>query len=188
MSTDFRLLQRVRACDLFDGRIEEFGVREHVKPDATTKKRRCLTDGCNYLWVYIDDDGFVSSLSRFAPNGDPSEILDAIAVALDTYIASAACQVARPPVRIRPIFRSAPGAFTSRLSTGRSPFPLLDMTTTATGYRLDRQSTGVLGVIGPLPATMLSPGSSLVAVLCGLRRYLLFPDRPRCYSASCGHR
>jgi len=43
-----------------------------------------------------------------------------------------ACQVARPPVRIRPIFRP-PGAFTSRLSTGRSPFPLLDMTTTATG-------------------------------------------------------
>jgi hypothetical protein len=88
MSTDFCLLQTVRACDLFDGRLEEFGVREHVKPDQTTKKTRCLTDGCNYLWVYIDDDGFVSSLSRYAPNGDPSEILGAIAVALDTYIAS----------------------------------------------------------------------------------------------------
>jgi hypothetical protein len=40
------------------------------------------------LWVYMDDDGFVSSLTRWMPNGDPSEILDAIAVALDTGIAS----------------------------------------------------------------------------------------------------
>ena len=88
MSTEFRLLQTVRACDLFDGRLEEFGVREHVKPDQTTKKTRCLTDGCNYLWVYIDGDDFVSYLKRYAPNGDPSEILDAISVALDTDIAS----------------------------------------------------------------------------------------------------
>jgi len=56
MSTDYRLLRKVPACDLFDGRLEELGVREHVKPGATTE--RLLTDGRNYLWVYIDDDGF----------------------------------------------------------------------------------------------------------------------------------
>src|SRR5271167_2402247 len=88
MSTDYRLLQRVRARDLFDGRLEEFGVREHVKPAKTIKKERCLTDGCNHLWVYMDDDDLVSRLSRYAPNGDPTEILDAIAVALDTDIVS----------------------------------------------------------------------------------------------------
>jgi hypothetical protein len=88
MSTDFRLQQRVRACDLFDGRLAEFNVREHVHPTQTTKTQRCLTDGRNYLWVYIDDDGFVSSLTRWMPNGDPTEILDAIAVTLDTGIAS----------------------------------------------------------------------------------------------------
>jgi len=43
-----------------------------------------------------------------------------------------ACQVARRPVRIWPVAQpSAP--FTSRLPTGRSPFPLLGMTTASTG-------------------------------------------------------
>jgi hypothetical protein len=77
-----------RGCDLFDGRLEEFGVREHINPRQTTEKKRCLTDGQNYLWVFMDDDGFVSSLTRWATNGDPAEILDAIAVTLDTGIAS----------------------------------------------------------------------------------------------------
>ena len=69
MSTDYRLLGKVPACDLCDGRLEEFGVREHVKPEATTEKSRLLTDGRNYLWVYIDDDGFVGCLTRYFPNG-----------------------------------------------------------------------------------------------------------------------
>jgi len=88
MSISFRLLQIVRACELFDGRLEEFGIFEHVHPTQTTTRRRCLTDGWNYLWVFIDDGGFVSSLTRWAVNGDPSEILDAIAVTLETGIAS----------------------------------------------------------------------------------------------------
>src|SRR3954470_777099 len=44
-----------------------------------------------------------------------------------------ACQVARPPGRIGPSFPGPPGTFTSRLPTGRSPFPSLDMTTTDWG-------------------------------------------------------
>jgi hypothetical protein len=45
----------------------------------------------------------------------------------------------RPAKLLAPLYGSdrqsgrPPGAFTSRLSTGRSPFPLLDITTTATG-------------------------------------------------------
>src|ERR1700719_4316938 len=48
----------------------------------------------------------------------------------------------RPARLLAPLYGSdrysgwPPGAFTSRLSTGRSPFPLLDMTTTATGHPL----------------------------------------------------
>ena len=43
-----------------------------------------------------------------------------------------ACQFARHPVRIWPV--SQPTApFTSKLSSGQSPFPLLDMTTASTG-------------------------------------------------------
>ena len=88
MSTDYRLLKRVPACDLFDGRLEEFNVREHVKSDETTETKRCLTDGRNYLWVYADDDGLVSSLRRYAPNGVPIKILKVIADAFDVDVVS----------------------------------------------------------------------------------------------------
>ena len=46
MSTDFRLLKRVLADELFDGRLEEFGVHEHMEPGSTTKTTRCLIYGC----------------------------------------------------------------------------------------------------------------------------------------------
>src|SRR6516162_142624 len=87
MSTDYRLLRKVRSCDLFDGRLEEFGVGEHVKPDETTKKSRCLTDGRNYVWVDIDDDGFVDCISRYGWNA-PGKILNAVADIFDTDIVS----------------------------------------------------------------------------------------------------
>jgi len=45
------------------------------------------------------------------------------------FTTAAACQVAGPPVRIWPVTRPT-GAFTSRLSTSRSPSPSLDITTT----------------------------------------------------------
>ena len=89
MSTDYRLLRKVPACVLFDGRLEEFGVREEYdKPETTTEKSRLLTDGCNYLWAYIDDDGFVGCLTRYAPNGAPGKILNALANVFDTDIVS----------------------------------------------------------------------------------------------------
>jgi hypothetical protein len=87
MSTDYRLLKNIPACDLFDGRLEEFGVREHVKPEVTTEKSRLLTDGRNYVWVYIDDDGLVGCLTRYAANA-PGKILNALADVFDTDIVS----------------------------------------------------------------------------------------------------
>ena len=59
-----------------------------MKPGSTTKTTRCPTDGRNYLWVYIDDDGVVSCLTRYAPGGALGKILNAIAEACDTDIAS----------------------------------------------------------------------------------------------------
>ena len=44
MSTDYRPLKKIAACDLFDGRLEEFNVREHLRSD-TTEHYRLLTDG-----------------------------------------------------------------------------------------------------------------------------------------------
>lgn len=72
---------------MFDGRLEEFGVREHVHPESTTERSRLLTDGRNYVWVYIDDDGFVACLSRYGWNA-PGEILNALANVFETDILS----------------------------------------------------------------------------------------------------
>ena len=45
-------------CDVFDGRLEEFGIREHIVPGQTTDTYRCLTDGRDYIWVTMDGNGF----------------------------------------------------------------------------------------------------------------------------------
>src|SRR3954468_21110147 len=52
---------------------------------------------------------------------------------LHWFAFATACQVARPPWTDLTEFPQPPGAFTSRLPTGWSPVPPLDMTTTATG-------------------------------------------------------
>lgn len=87
MSTGYCLVKKVSARDLFDGRLDEYGVREHIEPGKTSEKERCLTDGENYLPVSIDDDGFVSILTRYRGNA-PGKILNAIADAFDTDIVS----------------------------------------------------------------------------------------------------
>lgn len=87
MSTDYALLKKVYACDLFDGRLDELGVREYISSDETSESCRALTDGRNYLSVYINDNGFVNCITRRGFNA-PSKILDAIAEAFDTDIVS----------------------------------------------------------------------------------------------------
>jgi hypothetical protein len=88
MSTDYRTLKKVSALELFDGRLEACGVREEIATNETTPESRCLTDGNNYVWAYIDGDGFVGSLTRYASGGAPGKILTAIAEACDTDIVS----------------------------------------------------------------------------------------------------
>ena len=78
MSTFYITRPKVSASDLFDGRLEKFGVREHIEKDETTKTERCLTDGRNCLWVYINDAGLVGRLSRHGINV-PGTIMNAIA-------------------------------------------------------------------------------------------------------------
>jgi hypothetical protein len=87
MSTDYICSPKITACRLFDGRLEKFGVREHVIPNETTKDARLLTDGRNYLCASIDDAGLVTSLMRRGQNA-PGKILNAIAQAFDTEIFS----------------------------------------------------------------------------------------------------
>jgi hypothetical protein len=86
MSTSYCLLKKVRACELFDGRLEPFGVREHVN-EETTETSRCLTDGPNYVWMVVDEDGFVYALKAFGGNA-PAKILNAVAEDFNTDIVS----------------------------------------------------------------------------------------------------
>jgi hypothetical protein len=80
------LLKKVAARDLFGGRLAEFGVHEAVNKD-TTETSRCLTDGRNYLPVRIDEDGFVTTVTRHWGNA-PGKILNALAEAFETDIVS----------------------------------------------------------------------------------------------------
>ena len=86
MSTDYVLSKKVSANDLFGGRLATFGIREHVA-SGTSETSRCLTDGRNYLWVYLTEDGFVGSLSRYGANA-PGKILAAISEAFETDVFS----------------------------------------------------------------------------------------------------
>jgi hypothetical protein len=84
MSTDYVILPPISASELFDGRLEKFGVREHVN-EETTEDHRCLVDGNNYLWLDVADDGNVTGFKRYAPNGNPSRIIDAIFSAFEGH-------------------------------------------------------------------------------------------------------
>ena len=115
MSTDYILSKKVRARDLLCGRLARFGIQEHVASDAIADLRawldglniayrpedplqdphvhslecfsRCLSDGRDYLWVYLTEDGFVASLSRYGANA-PDKILAAISEEFETDIFS----------------------------------------------------------------------------------------------------
>jgi hypothetical protein len=86
MSTAYATLKRVSARELFNGRLEAYGVREHFE-NETNKTTRWLTDGGNYLSVSIKDDGFVHSITRLGANA-PSSILSTIAEVFDTDVVS----------------------------------------------------------------------------------------------------
>jgi hypothetical protein len=73
--------------DLFDGRLEDVGVYEHHSKEETSRDR-CLTDSVNFLWVYSNEEGLVSTFTRWAPNGNPQRILCAIADEFDVDIVS----------------------------------------------------------------------------------------------------
>jgi hypothetical protein len=87
MSLDFFPNKKIAARKLFDGRLARFHVREYVKPGKTSKTYRCLSDCSNWVWVTIEDDGYVSCLTAYGLT-DPVHILVAVSKTFDTYLAS----------------------------------------------------------------------------------------------------
>jgi transposase len=67
-------------------RLKEFEIQEDIGED-TTESSRCLTDGRNCMWVYIQEDGRVGHVTRYGRNA-PGKILNAIGKLFDTYMAS----------------------------------------------------------------------------------------------------
>ena len=89
MSTAYRSLTPIRFDELFTGALDAYGLYESVNPEFTSPTSRCLTDGKrNFLWVYANDDGTVSSMTRYFPNGWPVGILHAIEEASSVEIFS----------------------------------------------------------------------------------------------------
>ena len=80
-------MKTVRFPDLFNGRLECFGLREHIKPDDTTDRRCCVADGQHYLWANFDEHGQLLFLTRYFPYG-PWKILRSISEAFDTLAAN----------------------------------------------------------------------------------------------------
>lgn len=73
-----RSYAKIKFEDLFDGRLEKYGVNGLPPKNDRMSCPRCLTDGRNYLWVYQDGKQFVACFTCYFPNGVPSKILAAI--------------------------------------------------------------------------------------------------------------
>lgn len=87
MSADWRPLVPIAISDLLDGRLEEFNVYEVQQPATPDSRVRQLTDGSNFLWVFVSEQGFVSCLTRYGSN-DPNQILGAIDDAFNAQLVS----------------------------------------------------------------------------------------------------
>ena len=84
MSTDYKLEKKITMEELFDGRLEPYGAREH-KEERSSSEFRVLTDGISQLAVYAE--GVVRLTKRCGTNNEIL-ILNAIAEAFDTKIYS----------------------------------------------------------------------------------------------------
>jgi hypothetical protein len=84
MSTCYCLGKKIHITELLDGRLEEFGIREHYD-EGTSDTQKYLTDGDSYLSIYIEN-GFFSYVHN--PWYGRWRIFTAIAAAFDAEIFS----------------------------------------------------------------------------------------------------
>jgi hypothetical protein len=85
--TDFVLSKKVSARDLFGERLKKFGIREEINRNNTNERSRCLTDGSQFLAVYLTEDGFVDFLTAYGADKS-QKILHAICEAFGAEILS----------------------------------------------------------------------------------------------------
>ena len=85
--TYFLISKKVSARDLFGERLKKFGIREEIAPAIVDEVARCLTDGSNFLAVFLTEDGFVDFLEAYGVDA-PRKILNAISETFGTEIFS----------------------------------------------------------------------------------------------------
>lgn len=83
----YRTSKNISMIELFDGRLDQFEVKEHVKLGQTSDNDRCLTDGQNYLWVIGGEDPDTPVIRRSGGNAT-GNIFWAIIEVFDTDIIS----------------------------------------------------------------------------------------------------
>ena len=95
MSTYYGLRKSIKADELFDGRLEAFGVREEVRPEGAAdrfppymkvREVRYLTDGRNSMEVVVYENGVPDLRARNLWCAPEKGIFRAIAEAFDTDI------------------------------------------------------------------------------------------------------
>ena len=95
MSTYYGLRKSIKADELFDGRLEAFGVREEVRPEGAAdrfapymkvREVRYLTDGRNSMEVVVYENGVPDLAVRNLWCAPEKEIFHVIAEAFDTDI------------------------------------------------------------------------------------------------------
>lgn len=84
MSTNYISHKKISMKELFDGRLEKYGVLEKIVDGQTSKESRFLTDGCFGLWIYGDET--FSSATRYGLGNAPGRILSAIEQSFDTTL------------------------------------------------------------------------------------------------------
>ena len=85
MSTQYSLKENVKFAEVFDGRLERFGVYE-FSIGLAEPNTRCLTDGSNILCVCEDE--LVGIMTGYGQFDSKEKILTAISVVFDTNIFS----------------------------------------------------------------------------------------------------
>lgn len=85
MSADFRLEKCILMEDVFDGCLEEFGLKEIAVHDDMDMTARCLFDGNDSVWLHGEE--FVDTIKCYHSN-DPSQILKAICQKYNTKVFS----------------------------------------------------------------------------------------------------
>mgnify|MGYP001825828543 CR=1 FL=1 len=84
MSTDYILEENILMNELFDGRLEQFGIFESLVEGGRAEDLRILEEGTNHVLVIGDDR--VNLITTSFARGSSGKILAAIALVFDTNI------------------------------------------------------------------------------------------------------